>query len=63
MLREDILTVKLLPRLVIFTSYNRASHDCSSVYHASRDRGLTIALHAIVACVSRFALVNSYYYY
>jgi len=29
-----------------------------SVYRALRDHGLTIVLHAIVACVSRFALMT-----
>jgi len=32
------------------TSHNRASRHCGSVYHASRDRGLTVALRAIVDC-------------
>jgi len=46
-------------------SHNRALHDYgsfivlrTSVYHASRDRGLTIALRTIVACVSHFALMT-----
>jgi len=60
-------------KLLKYTSHNRALHDCGStesrfarlcialcviVYRASCNRGLTIVLHVIVACVSRFALVT-----